>query len=202
MQTVQTWHKDFGLNRCLRVVGLAKSSWYYHKRKAAHGETALSDKNRRLKALLVDIIGDHPSYGWRKLTAEVRARSGCRVNHKRVRRLLKLAGLQLRRNVSKASAGPVGKVLASHTGELNRLTGRTFKRFQLLSGDFTQLRYSGGNRKAWLAAFYDPVGCLPCGWAAGRSANTELALDAWQKVQATFCRWNRSLETATLHTDH
>lgn len=80
----EVWKGTHGLNRCLRVVGLAKSSWYGHL--ATDGK-APSEANQWLKDQLVEIIGDYPYYGWRKLTAEVRDRTGQPINHKRVRRV-------------------------------------------------------------------------------------------------------------------
>lgn len=194
----QTWSGSHGLNCCLRVVGLAKSSWYSHLQ--SEGGVP-SEADQWLKDQLVEIIGEYPYYGWRKLTAEVRERTGRKINHKRVRRVLASHQLQLRRSVSAPPPSPVEKILQTHCGELNRLSGRTVGPFELLSGDFTELKYSQGRRKGWLAAFYDPAGRVPVGWAVGRSANTELALQAWQGVQSWYGRWEKPLASTVIHTD-
>lgn len=193
-----TWKGTHGLNRCLRVVGLAKSSWYAHQQAA---EEAPSAADHWLKAQLLDIIGDFPYYGWRKLTAEVRERTGERINHKRVRRVLADQQLQLRRSVSAPPPSPVEEIVQTHRGALNRLAGRTFGLFELLSGDFTQLIYCQGRRKAWLAGWYDPAGCLPTGWAVGHAANTTLALHAWHGVRDWYARWEQPLAGTVVHTD-
>lgn len=193
----ETWKGTHGLNRCLRVVGLAKSSWYA----AQQSEAALSAPDQWLKDQLIEVIGDFPQYGWRKLTAEVRERTGQQINHKRVRRVLADQQLQLHRSVSVPPPSPVAQILQAHRGALNRLAGRTFGLFALLSGDFTELQYSQGRRKAWLAGLYDPAGCLPAGWAVGRSANTTLALEAWQGVQDWYARWKHPLAGTVVHTD-
>jgi putative transposase len=194
----RTWKDSHGLNRCLRVVGLAKSSWYDHQRSQRHG---LSAVDQWLKAQLVAILGESPAYGWRKLTAEVRARTGQPINHKRVRRVLADQQLQLQRRVSTPPSSPIDQIVHAHRGELNRLSGRTFGPFGLLSGDFTQLTSCQGRRRAWLAGFYDPASCLPVGWAVGRSANTALALEAWQRVQDWYARWEHPLDGVVVHTD-
>jgi putative transposase len=195
---ILTWKDSHGLNRCLRVVGLAKSSWYDHQRSQRHG---LSAADQWLKAQLVAILSESPAYGWRKLTAEVRARTGQPINHKRVRRVLADQQLQLQRRAIAPPPSPIDQIVHAHRGELNRLSGRTFGPFTLLSGDFTQLIYSQGRRRAWLAGFYDPASCLPVGWAIGQSANTALALEAWQRVQDWYARWNQSLKAVVVHTD-
>ena len=192
------WKGTHGLNRCLRVVGLAKSSWYGH---LTSDEKAPSEADQCLKDQLVEIIGDSPYYGWRKLTAEVRDRTGQAINHKRVRRVLADHQLQLQRRVSAPPPSPVDTIFQTHHGELNRLSGRTFGPFALLSGDFTELKYAQGRRKAWLGAFYDPAARVPVGWTVGRSVNTELALQAWQDVREWYKRWEKPLESTVIHTD-
>lgn len=199
MELVATWKDDYGLNRCLEMVGLSKSSWYYHQ--ARSSEPVLTSSDQHLKRLLLEIIQDHPGYGWRKLTPEVRHRTGQAINHKRIRRILNVADLYLYRTVVRAAPSGVDRILKSHTGDLNRLSGRTFGRFALLSADFTQVVYHQGTRRAWVVGFYDPVTCLPCGWAVGKSANTDQALEGWQQVRRTFAQWDHSLEEVTLHTD-
>ena len=107
----------------------------------------------------------------------------------------------LRRGVKPPQPSPVNRILRRHTGRLNRLAGRRFGPFELLSTDFTRLVYQQGSRRAWLIAFYDPAICMPCGWAVGPHANTDLALQAWKQVQRTFARYRRSLSHVTLHSD-
>lgn len=194
----RTWKGSHGLNRCLRVVGLAKSSWYAHQRSQSKDRP---EADQWLTEQLVAIISDYPYYGWRKLTAEVRARTAQKINHKRVRRVLADQQLQLQRSVSGPPPSPVEKILQGHQGELNRLSGRSFGPFELLSGDFTELRYRQGARKGWLAAFYDPAGRVPAGWAVGRSANTTLACRAWQQVRSWYGRWEKPLQASVVHTD-
>ena len=197
MERVATWHRQYGLNRCLSLVGLAKSSWYHHTSRRA----GLSSRHQQIKDLLVDILAEFPEYGRRKLLPELRARLGRPLNHKPVRRVLQQADLQLLRSIKPPPPSPVRKILARHKGELNRLAGRQFGPFDLLSADFTQLVYRQGSRRAWLIGFYDPASCHPCGWAVGLSADTDLALEGWDRVRETYARWSRPLKGTVLHTD-
>ena len=54
----------YGLNRCLEVLSVAKSSWHYRQN----------------------------GYGRPRMTVELRERLGYRINHKRVERLLRHNG--------------------------------------------------------------------------------------------------------------
>ncbi|MBD3275716.1 MAG: IS3 family transposase [Candidatus Marinimicrobia bacterium] len=130
----RTWKASHRLNRCLRVVGLPTSSWYAHRRSQCCGLTAA---DQWLTDQLVAILGESPAYGWRKLTAAVRARTGQPINHKRVRRALGDQQLQLQHRAIAPPPSPIDQIVHAHRGELNRLSGRTFGPFGLLSGDCT-----------------------------------------------------------------
>lgn len=41
----------------------------------------------------------------------------------------------------------------------------------------------------------------PVGWAVGRSANTKLALRAWQDARDWYARWQQPLQATVVHTD-
>lgn len=74
------------------VVGLARSSFYYH---------AQEKEQEELKAKLLEVAGDWPTYGYRRLTHQLR-REGIMVNHKVVQRLMRELGLmQPRRRAKK-----------------------------------------------------------------------------------------------------
>ena len=63
IERIKVLRKEFGLNRTLRVLEIPKSTWYYRQRhKLNYGE-----KYAHIKKDLLQIIGEHPAYGWRKL---------------------------------------------------------------------------------------------------------------------------------------
>jgi putative transposase len=76
----------FSVRRQFELIGLNRSSWYYQPA----GE---SEENLRLMRLLDEQYTRTPFYGWPRMTAYLR-RTGYEVNPKRVRRLLRLMGLQ------------------------------------------------------------------------------------------------------------
>lgn len=68
-----------------QVVGLPRSSYYY--------QPAQRDEDDLSKAI-EGLAGQWPTYGYRRITAELR-RADWRVNHKRVARLMRQMGLQV-----------------------------------------------------------------------------------------------------------
>jgi len=72
-------------------MGLSPSSSYYRPRSAARGPSD-AEIRRRLESLALKF----PRYGYRRMTAQLRA-DGLRINHKRVLRIMREAGLTCRR---------------------------------------------------------------------------------------------------------
>lgn len=66
------------------VVGLARSTFYHRQREQADAE---------LREVLTTLAANHPTYGYRRLTALL-GRQGWQVNHKRIQRLMQQMGLQ------------------------------------------------------------------------------------------------------------
>jgi transposase InsO family protein len=77
---------DYPVRLVCRALEVPPSSFYYQP--AERSEEAL-------KAELKELAGQWPTYGYRRLTAELR-REGWPVNHKRVARLIAELGLQVR----------------------------------------------------------------------------------------------------------
>ena len=76
------------IRRQCELVGLNRSSWYAQETPATE-----SEENLALMRRIDEIYTAHPFYGSRKMTTVLR-REGWAVNRKRVRRLMRLMGLQ------------------------------------------------------------------------------------------------------------
>ncbi len=170
---------EHGLNACCRAVNLAKSSYYWRTR-----PQGLLDEKDRFHKHIVDIITEHPGYGWRRIKPELEERVGYTVNHKRLKRLLRQYALGLARCLPRYKRSRVQEILDQHRGSLNLVKGRTFEPLQAFTTDFTELKYAGGRRKAYLMAIVDIVSRVVVGWALGPSANRELALTCWKRSKA------------------
>jgi putative transposase len=74
--------------RSCRAIGLARSSYYL--------PLEVSQRSQALHQEVVELSEKHPRYGYRRITVMLR-RSGQAINAKRVQRLRRVAGLQVRR---------------------------------------------------------------------------------------------------------
>jgi transposase InsO family protein len=73
----------------LHAAKLSRSTFYYQA-KAQQGEDRSADLKNRIR----EVYDCHKGrYGYRRITAEL-CRSGCKVNHKTVQRLMQLQGLK------------------------------------------------------------------------------------------------------------
>lgn len=174
-------HKaEFGLNRCLAALGVSKGTWHYRQTRSAR-EDEVAAEDRRLKKQVAEVAGEHPAYGYRRLLPELEAR-GEEINHKRLRRLLNEWDLSLLRTVAHPRPSGVREILQRAEGQLNLVKGWSPEPLEMLSTDFTEFRYAGGSKKAYLMAMLDPASAWVPGWAVGGSANRELALACWRET--------------------
>lgn len=83
---VEPDHPDFSIRRQCKLVGLSRSTLYYEP-------ASETDFNLHLMRLIDAKYMERPFFGWRRMTYYLQ-REGYRVNHKRVRRLMRKMGLQ------------------------------------------------------------------------------------------------------------
>lgn len=200
IELVAEHQETHGLNRCLRALGVSKGTWHYRMRggsKAAEKRAA----DEALRSPLVDVITDHPAYGYRRIKPELEERVGEVINHKRLRRLLNQWDLALRRTVSRPKPSPIRRILSEAAGHLNLVEALDPGPLEVLSTDFTELRYAGGARKAHLIAFIDLESAWVPGWAVGPSANRDLALQAWRRTREAIGAVGQDIAGTIVHQD-
>ena len=194
-QFVADHSQRFGVKRLCQVIGVARSSFYHWTATAAARSARAADD-----AVLADRIrtvhtASDGTYGVPRITAELRA-GGVAVNHKRVARVMRdagLAGLRLRRRHVTTVADPA----ASKAPDL---IGRDFtadapnRRYV---GDITYLPH-GDRGFVYLATVIDLYSRRLAGWAIADHMRADLVIDALHAAQRT----RGSLVGAILHTDH
>lgn len=194
--------RKYGLNCCLEAVDLPKSTWYYRQQRRREG---LNQEEKILVSTIRDIVADHPAYGYRRILPELRERAGVKVNHKRLKRLLRQHDLGLQRCLPATQPSAVRRTLSEQAGKLDlvkkRLMGddRSLEPLEAFSTDFTQLSYRGGT--AWLMAMVCIESRFVSGWAVGRSANCKLALRCWGRAKERLAELGRLPADLIVHHD-
>jgi putative transposase len=157
-------------------MSLAPSS-YYHRAKPKSAEAVAAEA--RLVLRIREICAEFPRYGYRRVTAQLKA-EGERVNHKRVSRIMREQDLRVRPKrrfgvtTNSDHDGPIFPDLAKDLAP----TGPD----QLWVADLTYIRILGGF--VFLAVILDAWSRRVVGWALGRRIDAELALAALEAALA------------------
>jgi len=188
----------FELRAVLAVLSLARSTWYYHR----DGPPAYEAKYRHLRKPLEAIAREFPEYGYRRVTTELREAYGERRNEKVVRRLHRLWDLPLLRGTRVPKPSGVRRAIRMAGSRVNLVEGRvTIEPLAVFYTDFTELVYAGGRAKAYLIVILDHRTKLVLGEAVGERANTDLALQAWDRAVATLASLGQTPRGCIVHQD-
>ncbi|MEZ7604764.1 IS3 family transposase [Streptococcus parasanguinis] len=140
---------EFALEILLKIIKLARSTYYYHLKQLDE-----NDKDDDVKAKIQAIFTEHKgNYGYRRITLELRNRNFV-VNHKKVQRLMKILGLTARiRRKRKYSSyqGEIGK-------KANNLIQRQFeaaKPMEKCYTDVTEFAIPASTQKLYLSPVLD-----------------------------------------------
>lgn len=198
MELVEANRGVYGLNQSLRALGLSKGTYYYRR----HHDPVRQARDAALKERIVSVIEENPSYGYRRIHAELSENGAKPVNHKRIRRVLGDYELGLRRCLPRSRPSPVAKLVTEAGPSADLVKGRSFASLQAFSTDFTELLYNGGTRKAWMMVLLDTESKWAGGWSVGTSRNRRMALEAVDSLRAGMDPLSRSsLSGVIVHHD-
>jgi putative transposase len=193
----RTW-EEFGLRPALTALELPRSTWYYHRNE----KLSYAEKHAALHPLLEEIARQHPEYGYRRTTQELRNTYQKTINHKVVQRLHRSWELALLRTTRIPRPSGIRQILQEANGRANLIADlESIVLFQVAYTDFTELRFADGREKAYLMPIVDHTSKLVFGWAVGWRANTELALRAWQQAKETFLDLQIPSQGMIIHHD-
>jgi putative transposase len=153
-------------------------STYYDRAKAESAEAVMTEA--RLVARIHAICAEFPRYGYRRVTAQLKA-EGERVNHKRVSRIMREQDLRVRpkrRFVVTTNGDHDGPICPDLAKDLTP-TGPD----QLWVADLTYIRILSGF--VYLAVVLDAWSRRVVGWAISRRIDADLALAALEAAIAT-----------------
>ena len=181
---------EFSLDILLKIIKLARSTYYYHLKQLDQ-----SDKDDQVKAEIQLIYTEHKgNYGYRRMTLELRNR-GFVVNHKKVQRLMKVLNLQAKmRQKRKYSShkGDVGK-------KAENLIQRQFegsKTMEKCYTDVTEFAIPASTQKLYLSPVLDGFNSEIIAFSLSCSPNLE---QVQTMLEQAFTEKN--YENTILHSD-
>jgi putative transposase len=187
---------EYSLSDALRVLSLARSTYYYH----VGGKVSYAEKYEHLRVPLELIARSHPEYGYRRAAAELSEMRGEVINGKVVRRLHKLWDLPILRTVRAPRVGGVLKAIEAAGDRANLVESlKEIGPFEVGYTDFTDLKYGGGI--AQFIPIVDHKVKAVIGWALDAHKTAEVALRAWGRAKATLRRLGRSHRGMIVHHD-
>jgi transposase InsO family protein len=151
-------------------MGLARSTYYHRSRqKSKKAKKEEADFRDRIEQIVVE----HARYGYRRVTYQLR-REGCKVNHKRVARIMREQSLQCqikRRWVKTTDSNHGYRIYPNLVKELE-VKGRN----QVWVADITYIRILTGF--LYLAVVLDLFSRKVIGWALSEQIDAQLTLAA------------------------
>jgi transposase InsO family protein len=164
------------------ALSLSRATYYRHQMDAPHPDSELRDRIQRIAL-------EWPSYGYRRITAELHRR-GVEANHKRVLRLMREDNLLCLRKRSFIRTTDSRHTLARYPNLVPELAVTGIN--QLWIADITYIRLL--REFVYLAVVLDACSRRCIGWALEPYLEAELALSALQMALTT-----RRVEPGLVH---
>jgi putative transposase len=194
MELIKQYAQEYGLNRCLGVLGVAKSTYYYQLKR----DDPLS-KYEHLKATITKIIKDNPAYGYRRIKHELLS-LGIVLNHKPLQKLLKAWGLTLHRKVKPKVKSGVMQILKDLGERVNLVLQLSAPQlFEVVFSDITEIRFADG--KVYLAATLEAVSKRLIGYSVSRSPDSNLVIGVCRQAKAYLKKMGVDLSGVIFHQD-
>ena len=159
----------YPVQKACQLLDYPRSSYYYAPR--------VKEEDRRLKQAIQTEAGEWPTYGYRRITAQLN-RQGWQVNHKRVYRFMRQMGIQ---RVNKAQKRATTNSQHPYPRYPNLLQDLVITHpDQVWVSDITYIRLGRGF--VYLAVIMDLFTRCIRGWHLSRSLGQQLTLVALQKA--------------------
>lgn len=198
VQIVSQAYQEYGLNQSLKATSLAKSSWYYYQKQ----KKSLEEKYGHLRDGLMEIAENHPQYGYRRTTAELKDNYGYQINHKLVAKLNQYWGLPIIRKVKKPKPNIVSKTIKQAGNGANLVAKiENPDLYQICYTDFSEIPYADGAKKAQFMPILEHVSKHIPGWVISEYDNTQAALIAWFEAKLKIRKLGFSIKGLIIHQD-
>ena len=161
--------KEYPTSLVCKVLDSARSSYYYQ---------AQPPDETTLKAAIEAVAAEWPTYGYRRVTEELRQNKKLRVNHKLVRRLMVEMGLQVKRKRQNRQTTNSQHPFPRYPNLVEHL--EIVRPDQVWVVDITYIRLGQGF--IYLAVIMDVFTRAIRGWQLSRSLDQQLTLAALQRA--------------------
>jgi putative transposase len=158
----------YPMHKLCEVLGVPRSSAYYEPR---------PDEDRPLLDALIEVAGQWPTYGYRRLTKQFQ-RAGHAVNSKRVRRLMHALGIMGKAREKKPRTTDSGHAYPRYPNLVECL--EVTRPDQVWVADITYIRLR--KEFVYLAVLMDVHTRVIRGWHLGRGLDQELTLTALRRA--------------------
>ncbi|MDN4592250.1 IS3 family transposase [Xenophilus aerolatus] len=187
---IDALREHYGLPELLGQLGLARSSYFYHRARAAMG-----DKYIQVRQSIAEIFeSNHRCYGYRRLQASL-TRQDVSISEKVVQRLMKEESLIVAKPKRRRYASYLGEISPAPENIINRDFQAAAPNAKWLT-DITEFQIPAG--KVYLSPIIDCFDGMVVSWTIGTSPDAELVnrmLDAAIETVA------QTGERPVLHSD-
>lgn len=163
---IDALRKHYGLPELLAQLGLARSSYFYHRTRAAVG-----DKYVQVRQFITEIFeSNHRCYGYRRLQASL-SRQDVAISEKVVQRLMKQESLVVSKPRKRRYASYLGEISPAPENLINRDFQAAVPNEKWLT-DITEFQIPAG--KVYLSPIIDCFDGMVVSWTIGTSPDAEL----------------------------
>ena len=182
--------ENYGLPELLAQLGLARSSYFYHRARAAMG-----DKYLEVRKSLSEIFeSNHRCYGYRRLQASL-AREQGQISEKVVQRLMKQESLVVAKPKRRRYASYLGEISPAPENIINRDFQAAAPNEKWLT-DITEFQIPSG--KVYLSPIIDCFDGMVVSWTIGTIPDAELVNTM---LDATIETGAETTERPVVHSD-
>ncbi len=163
---IDALREHHGLPELLAQLGLARSSYFYHR-----ARTAVGDKYHSVRQSITDIFeSNHRCYGYRRLQASL-TRQEVAISEKVVQRLMKQEHLVVAKPKRRRYASYLGEISPAPENIINRDFQAAAPNEKWLT-DITEFQIPAG--KVYLSPIIDCFDGMVVSWTIGTNPNAEL----------------------------
>jgi len=163
---IDALREHYGLPELLAQLGLARSSYFYHR-----ARTLAGDKYRSVRQSITDIFeSNHRCYGYRRLQASL-TRQDVAISEKVVQRLMKQESLIVAKPKRRRYASYLGEISPAPDNIINRDFHAVAPNEKWLT-DITEFQIPAG--KVYLSPIIDCFDGMVVSWTIGTSPDAEL----------------------------